>query len=524
MIRNVTAWLKQNLISLAALLILLLMLVTSFFSFRSVTIMKEAERLSRESDHVILKTHALTRYLEQLDLGLYGYALTKQEHSMEQFTAAVAGHTQAVDSIRAFMWQHEILVNNLEKYGQAFNDYVAFCHQMIDLARIDSMSLFQDLLRENRGLTVTKAYRDLSEDVTANETVLKKQAESRYESAANSNLIAQVLLLILGAPCLFVIYYRIRRQETRQRTLLMNLEKNNRQFVFDPGTPLAEDAAEILDSSIRNIKDASDFIKDITTGNFGVTWPGMTKENESRNKENLSGTLVNMRDRMKLIQDEDRTRIWTTEGLTKFNEIIRRHQDDAKALADEASRFLVRYMNAQQGAAFVLHEDSEENTYLELSACYAFDKKKFLEKKIDIGQGMIGQAFLEGSTVVLKQVPKGYTHITSGLGDATPTCVLIVPMKYNEKTEGVFEIAGFEEWQEYQQSFIEKATEYMAAALSVVRSTQKMKNLLEQMQSQTQQLHAQEEEMRQNMEELAATNEEMKRKESELLKKAGVMN
>jgi putative methionine-R-sulfoxide reductase with GAF domain len=417
------------------------------------------------------------------------------------------------------MKKHEVPTDNFEKYGQAFNDYVTFSRQMIELATIDSMGLFQDLLRENRGLTVSKAHEDFSVDLIAHENTLKKQAGARYDSALNSNIIIQILLLIIGAPCLFLIYYRIRREEGHQQALLVNLEKNNRQFVFDPGTPLAEDAAEILDSSIRNIKDASDFIKKITTGNFGATWPGMNKENTPLNKENLSGTLMDMRDQMKRIQDEDRTRIWTTEGLTKFTEIIRQHQDDAKTLADQASRFLVRYMNAQQGAVFVLQEDLEENEYLELSACYAFDKKKFMEKKIDIGEGMIGQVFLEGSTVVLKDVPTGYTHITSGLGDATPTCVLIVPMKYNEKTEGVFEIAGFEEWEEYQRSFIEKATEYMAAALSAVRSTQKMKTLLEQMQTQTQQLHAQEEEMRQNMEELAATNEEMKRKESEYLKK-----
>ena len=76
-------------------------------------------------------------------------------------------------------------------------------------------------------------------------------------------------------------------------------------------------------------------------------------------------------------------------------------------------------MEAQQGGVFLLQEE-EDDQYLELVACYAFDKKKFVEKRIDIGEGMIGQAFMERNTVVLKEVPKGYTHITSGLGEATP--------------------------------------------------------------------------------------------------------
>jgi hypothetical protein len=111
-------------------------------------------------------------------------------------------------------------------------------------------------------------------------------------------------------------------------------------------------------------------------------------------------------------------------------------------------------------------QEVDNEQYLELIACYAFDKKKFVEKRIELGEGLIGQAFVEGNSVFLKEVPKGYTHITSGLGEATPGNILIVPMQYNEKSEGVVEIAGFIEWQEYHRNFIDKATEYMAAALS----------------------------------------------------------
>jgi putative methionine-R-sulfoxide reductase with GAF domain len=273
-----------------------------------------------------------------------------------------------------------------------------------------------------------------------------------------------------------------------------------------------------MNTSIDNLKKAAAFIGKITRGEYDATWPDMNDKNATLNQQNLSGTLINMKDQMKRIREEDENRIWVTEGLTKFTEITRQHQDNVTALCEQAIRYITKYMNAQQGGVFLLQEEQDEQ-FLELVACYAFDKKKFVEKRVDIGQGLIGQAFLEHNTVVLKDVPKGYTHITSGLGEATPTNVLIVPMIYNEKTEGVVEIAGFEDWKEHQRQFMDKATEYMAAALSSVRSTHKMKVVLEQMQVQTEQLHAQEEEMRQNMEELAATNEEMKRKEAEYLKK-----
>ncbi|HEY3402808.1 MAG TPA: GAF domain-containing protein [Ohtaekwangia sp.] len=517
--KKVLALLKGKAIYLAILMILVLMLFTSIFAFRNQNVMKETEAIVKEAEYGIRKNNELLSWLHLTDMGVRGFALGRAEALLYPFNLTKEGFPRDVDSVRAVMKKQGYPQENFEKYVEKMAQYISFNAELVELARVDSMSQFKALMAEDRGFNVWKAYQGFSTDFVKHEQDLKRVAERRYSNAVTSNLIIQIALLVIGIPALYVIYSRIKNQESHRQSLLLNLEQNNRKYVFDPGTAASDDAAEILNSSIQNIKNASGFIKKITSGDFEVTWPGMNKDNVKLNTENLSGIVMDMRDQMKRIQDEDRKRMWTTEGITKFTEIIRQHQDNATALADQATRFLVRYLGAQQGATFVLQEDIEENQFLELSACYAFDKKKFLEKRIDIGQGLIGQTFLEGTTVVLKAVPNGYTHITSGLGEATPSCVLIVPMRYNEKTEGIFELAGFTQWQDYQQSFVEKATEYMAAAISTVRSTQKMKQLVEQMQSQTQQLHAQEEEMRQNMEELSATNEEMKRKEAEYISK-----
>jgi hypothetical protein len=389
---------------------------------------------------------------------------------------------------------------------------------MIELVNQDNLKTLCHYLKRTEGLALWQAYSGFSAGVVQTENKVIADAKQKYAGAVRSNTILQVLLFIIMVPSLYLIFYRIRKQQENTRTLLLNLEQNNRKYVFDPGSKVVEDLGAIMNTSIDNLKKAAAFIGKITKGEYDATWPEMSESNLSLNQENLSGTLIKMRDQMKRIREEDENRIWVTEGLTKFTEITRQHQDNVNALCDHAIRYVTKYMNAQQGAVFLL-QDEENDQFLQLDACYAFDKKKFVEKRINLGEGLIGQAFLEGNTVVLKDVPKGYTHITSGLGEATPTNVLIVPMIYNEKTEGVVEIAGFEDWKEHQRHFMDKATEYMAAALSSVRSTHKMKVVLEQMQVQTEQLHAQEEEMRQNMEELAATNEEMKRKEAEYLKK-----
>lgn len=515
--RTFFASLRGNAVYAFILLLSFIILLTAFFAFRNQRVMNDTNARIAEADVILRNTKELWNGINLMDLGVRGYALTHKEGLKDPFIQAVKVNKSYIDSIRTFMEYQNIPTQNLDKYVVLNNGYINLCRVMIGLVDQDSMSRFTALLEEDRGLALWLAYSGFSKELVAHENQIKAVAKERYQSAVNGNAWIAFILILFGAPSLYLVFYRIRKQAKTTRGLLLDLESNNRKYVFDPGDKIEEDHSKIMNRSIENLKQAAAFIKKVTNGEFDAVWNGMTDDNAKLNKESLSGTLINMRDQMKRMKEDDENRIWVTEGLAKFTEIIRNHQDDAASLSEHSIRFLAKHMNAQQGAVFLLQEEDDAQ-FLQLTACYAFDKKKFVEKRIELGEGIVGQAFLEKSPSMLKAVPNGYTHITSGLGESTPSCLLIVPMQYNEQSEGVVEIAGFSEWPEHQRTFLLKATEYMAAALSSVRSTQKMKTVLTQMQEQTEQLHAQEEEMRQNMEELAATNEEMKRKESEYLR------
>ncbi|MEL7005532.1 MAG: GAF domain-containing protein, partial [Bacteroidota bacterium] len=204
-----------------------------------------------------------------------------------------------------------------------------------------------------------------------------------------------------------------------------------------------------------------------------------------------------------------------SEGLAKFSNLLRSNQDSG-VLFDLLISDVTQYIKANQGALFIVDNEQEE-TVIELKSCYAYNRKKFFEKSIKPGQGLVGQAYFEKDIIYLKDIPQDYLRITSGLGEALPTSALVIPLIVNESVEGFFELAAFQEFEEHEIEFLKNLGENVASFISINRINEKTKYLLEETQQQTEQMKSQEEEMRQNMEELQATQEEMQRKEKEYI-------
>ncbi len=204
-------------------------------------------------------------------------------------------------------------------------------------------------------------------------------------------------------------------------------------------------------------------------------------------------------------------RNWVTEGLSELSDIIRTTKDRSE-LYDAIINRLVRYGNANQGGLFIV---KEEEKVLEMVSCYAYERKKFVEKKIKFGEGLIGQCYLEKDIIYLTEVPDNYVHITSGLGHSLPRCIFLVPMISNEEVEGIIEVAFFKPIEDHQREFFKKAATIIASTVGTERIAEKTIRLLQQSQLQSNDLRTQEEEIRQNLEELHAMQEEVLRKERE---------
>ncbi len=265
-----------------------------------------------------------------------------------------------------------------------------------------------------------------------------------------------------------------------------------------------------IEKLTKTILNAAEFISEISKGNMEVDYKSDSDD------DILRTSLLLMKKQLKEISDQETNQAWTNKGLAIFADLIRAQYSSLNEFSDVLISSLVKYLKANQGGIFILKGEDEKNPHLEMYASYAYNKKKFNEKVVRIGQGLLGQAFLEKESIYITDVPDQYTQVTSGLGESTPNTILIVPLKYNEIVVGVMEIASFTKFENYQQEFAEKIAESIASAISSIKINERTEKLLYETREQSESLKSQEEEMRQNLEELQATQEKSDSMEREL--------
>ncbi len=269
-------------------------------------------------------------------------------------------------------------------------------------------------------------------------------------------------------------------------------------------------------ASLQNeIEEANQFVKALRQDSLEAQFQGAKPPPES-----LASNLIDMQTELIRLAEQEKQRNWVTEGLAKFSDLLRDDYEDIRTLGNAALSHLIKYLGANQGGLFILNEENEEDIFLEMIACYAYDRQKYLKKKVrvreDYAEGLIGQAFLERQSIYMTDIPLDYINITSGLGDAPPRTMLIAPLVTNEDVYGIVEIASFRDILPYQQEFVEKVGENIASTILSAKISERTRYLLEATREQTDALRAQEEELRQNMEELQTTQEEMRRVNREL--------
>jgi hemerythrin-like metal-binding protein/PAS domain S-box-containing protein len=274
--------------------------------------------------------------------------------------------------------------------------------------------------------------------------------------------------------------------------------------------------ASSIEQLTIGLQKTSDFAHAIGQGDFSSNYQPLS------DKDVLGNSLLNMRKSLQNAakeeskrKSEDIQRNWTTEGQALFAEILRHHTDDIRELSDDIIVNLVKYIKANQGGIFIYQDSDPNDVYLELLSAYAYNRKKFIKRRINMGEGLVGACAQEKYTIYLTDIPDDYIEIESGIGSANPKSLLIVPLRIENDILGVIELASFNEIKDFEIELVEKIAESIAATISTTRINTRTAELLEQSNSKTQAMKDQEEEMRQTIEELQATQEDSIKREDD---------
>ncbi|MES2731561.1 MAG: PAS domain S-box protein [Bacteroidota bacterium] len=331
------------------------------------------------------------------------------------------------------------------------------------------------------------------------------------------NGYVSTVLLILTLAAIFVLFRLFSKDWLKPLGQLVTVARglSNSESATHTHASELEELSQQLTTLSSQLADATIFAQEIGEGKYQIQLQTLCSN------EGLGKALSDMRYQLQSVAEAESKRSWTVNGIAKFSEILREQQQSSLAdLSDAYISHLVKYLNSNQGGIYLVNDEVPTAPFLELISFYAYERKKYEQKSIQFGQGLVGQCFLEQEAIYMTKVPEGYVKVTSGLGEATPRNLLLVPVKANGKVHGVIEIASFYPIELHQIKFAETIGEDFASVITGVKINSHTQQLLAESRHIANELRDKEEVLRQNTEELVSTQEELAQKVVEIEKES----
>ncbi len=230
--------------------------------------------------------------------------------------------------------------------------------------------------------------------------------------------------------------------------------------------------------------------------------------------DNINQMIVNLKETTQKNQEQD----WLKTNLAKFSSMMQ-GQKNLEAVSRMIMSELTPLVSAHQGAFFLMDSD-EGAPILKLTNTYAYRERKGVANRFHIGESLVGQCALEKKSILVTHAPHDYIHISSGLGEAPPLNIIVLPILFEGEVKAVIELASFNTFSAIHQIFLDQLTESIGVVLNMIMANMRTEELLQQSQSLTQELQNQSKELTHQQDTLKSTNTALERQALELEEKA----
>ncbi|MDP3644763.1 MAG: HAMP domain-containing protein [Bacteroidota bacterium] len=261
---------------------------------------------------------------------------------------------------------------------------------------------------------------------------------------------------------------------------------------------LTENVNQLAANLTTQVRAISEVASAVTKGDLTRSIQVDAKGEVEALKDTINQMITNLKTTTQRSQEQD----WLKSNLAKFTQMLQ-GQKELNSVTTKILSELAQVVNAQHGLFYVLNEEEKlMESKLVLVASYAFKKRKNVSAEFAMGEGLIGQCAVEKERILLTNVPDNYIRISSGLGEAIPLNVIVLPVLFEGRVKAVIELASFDIFTQIHQNFLDGLTESIGITLNTIESNSRTEELLVQSQSLAGELKSQQEVLRNTNEEL----------------------
>ena len=283
---------------------------------------------------------------------------------------------------------------------------------------------------------------------------------------------------------------------------------------------LTDNVNQLAGNLTSQVRAISDVTTAVTKGDLTRSIEVEAQGEVAALKDKINQMIINLRETTQKNAEQD----WLKTNLAKFSSMMQ-GQKNLETVSRLIMSELTPLVSAHFGAFFMMDSegDSTETPLLKLTSTYAYRERKGVGNRFRAGEGLVGQCALEKKTILLTRVPADYIQISSGLGEATPLNIIVLPVLFEGQVKAVIELASFHHFSAIHQLFLDQLMQSIGVVLNMIGANMRTEELLEQSQSLTQELQSQSNELTTQQAELRRTNTALEKQALELEEKARLL-
>ncbi|MDK2745428.1 MAG: HAMP domain-containing protein [Nitrospira sp.] len=230
-------------------------------------------------------------------------------------------------------------------------------------------------------------------------------------------------------------------------------------------------------------------------------------------KDNINAMIRTLR----ATTDQNTEQDWLKTNLAKFTRMMQ-GQRDLVTVGQMLLSELTQLVNAQYGVVYQM-QTIDGASVLKPLASFASDRPLKSVCDTSEGNGLVGQCAVEKRRLLLTDIPPNYVTIRSGLGEAVPRTLVVLPVLFEGQTKAVIELASLSEFTPTHLALIGQLTETIGVVVNTIEATMRTEGLLQQSQKLAGELQTQQRELQQTNEELANKAQQLAEQNAEVERK-----